>query len=207
MGLFEIHGQAEKMVNYDIAVINITFTESGATSHLASKMVMRECEQFLEKMNSEGIKVADIILDDDTVSEDRYRDNNSVKASRGLIIRMPYDMAAINRIRQIIDENEYSIEFDLDYELSNEASIHDELLKDALLDSKRKAELLANSMGLTVKGIDSVETYTRSSGKMDWCEQEVARCCIEAPQFLMSNQLKAKEENISETIEVKWIIE
>ena len=70
-------------------------------------------------------------------------------------------MEVINRIRQIIDENEYSTRFHIEYELSNEDQIREELLKEALLDSKKKAEDLAEALNMTVIGVKSVEAYSK----------------------------------------------
>ena len=138
MGVIEISGKAEKFVNYDIAVISIAFFEDAKTSSSASKAVMKECEKFLEKLDKEGINIKDITLDNDSVSKEKYSDKQQVNASREVALRIPFNMEVINRIRQIADENEYSIEYDIDYELSNESQIREELLKEALLDSKKK---------------------------------------------------------------------
>lgn len=206
MGVFEISGKAEKFVNYDIAVISIAFFEDAKTSSSASKAVMKECEKFLEKLDKEGINIKDITLDNDSVSKEKYSDKQQVNASREVALRIPFNMEVINRIRQIADENEYSIEYDIDYELSNESQIREELLKEALLDSKKKAELLAASLDLKVIGIESLaKGSTRYYGISDLCEQERVGS-VRAPEFLLSNQLKSKEEKLSETIDVKWNI-
>lgn len=207
MGTFQITGSAERKINYDMALIELTFAEADSASHIASKIVMRECEQFLEKLEAEGIPAESIALDNDSVSENYYRDSNKVNAKRKLEIRVPFNMSAINRIRQIVDENEYSIEFSLNYEMSNEAEIREELIKEALLNSKKKAEELADTLGLKVVGVESLETYNRS-GKIDAAKDRLAApVCLEAPQFLRSNKLQAKEEKLSESIEVVWKIE
>ena len=116
-------------------------------------------------------------------------------------------MSVINRIRQIVDENEYSIEFSLNYEMSNESEMREELIKEALLDSKKKAEELAATLGLKVVGVESLKTYNKS-GKIYVAKDRMAvPARLEAPQFLRSNKLQAKEEKLSETIEVVWTIE
>ena len=78
-----------------------------------------------------------------------------MNAKRRLEIRIPFNMSVINRIRQIVDENEYSIEFSLNYEMSNESEIREKLIKEALLDSKKKAEELAATLGLKVVDVES----------------------------------------------------
>lgn len=130
-----------------------------------------------------------------------------MNAKRRLEIRIPFNMSVINRIRQIVDENEYSIEFSLNYEMSNESEMREELIKEALLDSKKKAEELAATLGLKVVGVESLKTYNKS-GKIYVAKDRMAvPARLEAPQFLRSNKLQAKEEKLSETIEVVWTIE
>ena len=207
MGTFQINGSAERKINYDVVLIELTFAESDSSSHMASKIVMRECEQFLEKLEAEGIPAESIALDNDSVSENSYRDNNKMNAKRRLEIRIPFNMSVINRIRQIVDENEYSIEFSLNYEMSNESEIREELIKEALLDSKKKAEELAATLGLKVVGVESLKTYNKS-GKIYAAKDMMAvPACLEVPQFLRSNKLQAKEEKLSESIEIVWTIE
>lgn len=205
MSIFEIQGQAKRNVNYDIAVVSITFTEKGENSYLASKAVMRECEQFFEKLDVDGITSSNAVLGDDSVSEDRYADSSKVIANRKVEFRIAFNMEVINRIRQIIDENEYSTRFHIEYELSNEDQIREELLKEALLDSKKKAEDLAEALNMTVIGVKSVEAYSKLNGRTEGIACERSICdYMGVPQFSHSNKLQAKEKELSESIEVKW---
>lgn len=205
MSIFEIQGQAKRNVNYDIAVVSITFTEKGENSYLASKAVMRECEQFFEKLDVDGITSSNAVLGDDSVSEDRYADSSKVIANRKVEFRIAFNMEVINRIRQIIDENEYSTRFQIEYELSNEDQIREELLKEALLDSKKKAEDLAEALNMTVIGVKSVEAYSKLNGRTEGIACERSICdYMGVPQFSHSNKLQAKEKELSESIEVKW---
>ena len=213
MSIFEIQGQAKRNVNYDIAVVSITFTEKGENSYLASKAVMRECEQFFEKLDVDGITSSNAVLGDDSVSEDRYADSSKVIANRKVEFRIAFNMEVINRIRQIIDENEYSTRFHIEYELSNEDQMtrhqarnkKEELLKEALLDSKKKAEDLAEALNMTVIGVKSVEAYSKLNGRTEGIACERSICdYMGVPQFSHSNKLQAKEKELSESIEVKW---
>ena len=102
MGTFQINGSAERKINYDVALIELTFAESDSSSHMASKIVMRECEQFLEKLEAEGIPAESIALDNDSVSENSYRDNNKMNAKRRLEIRIPFNMSVIMSLLKIL---------------------------------------------------------------------------------------------------------
>lgn len=211
MGVFEIHGNAKRTVHYDVAVIGIDFVASEKTSYGASSKVMEYCENFLCKLEKMGIDPSHFTLQEDTVSDNRYSDDDRVEATRSIRIKIPFKMDTINAIRDILDNEKCDVHFELDFDLSNEDEIKDELLKEALLDSRQKAEMLADSLGMKVIGIESVETYSRNRnyGDMTWmhCEQE--RCIVSSGVLKRpkSNELKAKEEILSESIEVKWIIE
>lgn len=211
MGVFEIHGSAQRDVNYDVAVILIEFVASEKTGFEASAKVMKDCEAFLAEIEKYGIDASAFTLVEDSVSdENSYRDNDDVSATRSIQLKMPFDMKKINGIRGLLDSEKYDSRFELEFELTNEDEIYGELLKEALLDSKKKAILLAETLGQEVKGIESVDTYTHSRSKrssMDWmeCECEMAYPCEQS--FSKSNSLNSKEETLSESIEVKWIIE
>lgn len=209
MGAFEIHGNAKRTVNYDVAVIGLDFVASEKTAFAASSKVMEYCERFLAEVEKAGIDPSTFTLQDDTVTEESYRDDDKLEATRSIQVKVPFKMETINAIRDLLDEEKYDFHFDLNYELSNEDEIRDELLKEALLDSKQKAEQLAATLGMKVKGIKSVETYSRSRGSshMDWMECEHERCICAAPKCSKSNELKSKEETFYESIEVKWNIE
>ena len=209
MGVFEIHGNAKRTVNYDVAVIGIDFVATEKTSFAASSKVMEYCEDFLGELEKIGIEPSCFTMKEDSVESDDYSDDDRVEATRSIQVKIPFKMETINTIRDILDTEKYDFNFDLSYELTNEDEIRDELLKEALLDSKQKAQLLAESLGMEVKGIESVETYSRSRGYggMDWCERESAPLRCAAPKRSKSNSLKAKEELMTESIEVKWNIE
>lgn len=209
MGVFEIYGNAKRIVNYDVAVIKIEFVASEKTSFAASAKVMGDCENFLTKIEKSGMDSAAFMLEEDEVTEKSYIDDGKIEATRCILIKIPFMMERINLIRDILDTEKYDIHFELDYELSNEDRIREELLKEALIDSKKKAEQLADVLGMQVKGVKSVETYRRSrdSVEMDWMENyepgTYFDCETEHPK---SNALKAKEATLDESIEVKWEI-
>ena len=211
MAIFEISGQAKMQVYYDIAVIQIEFIASDKNSFSASSKVMKECEDFLSEVKKMGIDASMFSLLSDSVSEEEYSDDKMVLAERSLQIKIPFDMKMINSIRSILDEKKYDATFELKFELSNEDEIYTLLMTEALLDSKRKASVFAETLGQKVVGIDFAETYSHSSykGTMDWMEDERATMLLNNIEhsYSESNMIKAKEEIRSESIDVKWIIE
>ena len=96
------------------------------------------------------------------------RDNDKIGrmfAKMGLLLAAVSEILLL--VSQILDENEYSTRFHIEYELSNEDQIREELLKEALLDSKKKAEDLAEALNMTVIGVKSVEAYSKLNGRTE----------------------------------------
>ena len=118
------------------------------------------------------------------------RDNDKIGR---MFAKMGLLLAAVSEILLLVSE------------LSNEDQIREELLKEALLDSKKKAEDLAEALNMTVIGVKSVEAYSKLNGRTEGIACERSICdYMGVPQFSHSNKLQAKEKELSESIEVKW---
>lgn len=205
MGKLSITGKAEREVTYNAVELRVTFYIHAKTTAEALKAVMEQSEQFLELVTKAGVDMKDIHIGDNSIDQ-RYNDDElKVHASREMTIRLRFDMAFVNSLMTMIQEQDFAVDLDCDYHLTNREEIHVELMKEALADSKRKAEIIAGIMGQTIVGIDSVE-HDRNSDMM-WmcCEQERGIICAGAAP--LSNQLEAPITTESETISVVWLIE
>ena len=60
---------------------------------------------------------------------------------------MSFNMPFINMILDHVRQKNYDIAIESTYELSNEREIHDELIKQAVANSKRRAEAIAATVG------------------------------------------------------------
>lgn len=209
MGTFEVRGNARRTVNYDIAVINIDFIASEKTSTRASEKALEYCERFLEKVEKIGLNATNFSIEGDEIEANRYRDDEDVEAYRKIQIKIPFNMKIINAIRVILDDEKIDSIFELGYELSNEDKIRDELLNEALLDSKTKAEQLATALGKKIVGVKKLEAYnsSRDIEIINCIEMEHEDCDFGTTMLSQSNELKAKETTLTENIDVKWIIE
>ena len=206
MSIFRIKGQAQKTVRYDRAEVRITFVSLNKNSYEASQKVMSDCEKFLEDVKNLGISAEQFTLDYDR-NDMSYGDEDEFSANRSIKIRIPFNMELINQIRELLDEGKYSFRFDLNYELSNREEIHCQLLADALKDSKRTAELLAQTMDMKVIRIESVNVDDIETGMINDMEYERYTLCCRTSSYTESNNLKAGETAEYESIDVKWVIE
>lgn len=115
-------------------------------------------------------------------------------------------MAFVNRITNIIRQQNFEVIFDCDYKLTNMKDLKTELLKETIADSKAKAEFIADIMNQKIIGIDNVEHD--NTDDIDYIEER------EMPYYgalptdnLLSDKLKAPITTISERINVVWLIE
>lgn len=205
MGKLSITGKAEREVSYNAIEMSVTFYIHAKTTAEALQIVMEQSEKFLELVTAAGIDMKDIHIGDNSVDQ-RYSDDElKAHASREMKIRLHFDMAFVNGLMDMIREQDFAVDLDCDYHLTNRAELHMELMKEALADSKKKAEVIAEIMGQKIIGIDSVEHDRHND--MEWmcCEQE--RGIIREGAAPLSNQLEAPITTESETISVVWLIE
>lgn len=156
MSVFEIEGVAKREVPCDLAKIVIKFKAVEKNGYEASKKVMEQCDSFLGQAIEMGMKLEDFQLENHRVDKARYDDLDNMFAERSIMIRIPFDMEKINRIQELLQEGKYDYEIDVDGDISNRRELKMELAAEALNNSKTEAELLAASLGITVKSIESI---------------------------------------------------
>ena len=117
-------------------------------------------------------------------------------------------MKMINNIRSITNSSNAQVGFQVDYELSNEDVIRQELLTEALKDAKRQAEVMAQAIDQKVVGLISAD---KNAPKQDsvfvgevlcmslCCEQEVET-------YDNSDELSPSNKTYMETIYTTWEI-
>lgn len=212
MGKLEVRGNASKTVDYDLMKIKLDFHAKEKTATEASQKVMRECEEFLKTLKKGGVDISHISLSKDSVdrSVDYHNDGEReyYKANRILEIESEFNMKMINNIRSITNSSNAQVGFHVDYELSNEDAIRQELLTEALKDAKRQAEVMAQAIDQKVVGLISAD---KNAPKQDsvfvgevlcmslCCEQEVET-------YDNSDELSPSNKTYMETIYTTWEI-
>ena len=208
MGKLKITGKASHEYTYDLVEITVRFQVHEHTAAKSMEKVLTQCEEFLSFIQEEGIKPDKIRIGDNSV-EQVYDDKElDVCATREVKLRVPFDMVFANYIMSLVQNKKYDVDINTSYLLSNKTSIHNDLIKEAINDSKEKATFIADAMGQKLAGIDSVEIGDRYGSYMNYM-------CCEVPQFLRrtcndlprSNMLQSPVTEESASVEVVWIIE
>lgn len=207
MSTFEIEGHATKEFPCDIAVIQITFKDVGKSSSKLAKNVLDECDRFIEDVSGIGITPQDIHHDDDNIRSNSYRDDEKIVAARNISIRTPFDMKYINRIHDILCKGNYCYELSVSGDISNKSEIVIELAKEAVMNSKREAEQIAEVLGIKLIGIESIRNDKWDS-EPDYIE--LCRCKSyhkEIEDNRVSDNIEARLLEQEVKLKVTWILE
>ena len=168
---------------------------------------MEQCDSFLGQAIEMGMKLEDFQLENDRVDKARYDDLDNMFAERSIMIRIPFDMEKINRIQELLQEGKYDYEIDVDGDISNRRELKMELAAEALKNSKTEAELLAASLGITVKSIESIR-----KDRWDDEVEMIVLCRGMANPFgtrrpRNTDKIGAKTIEESVNLKVKWNLE
>ncbi len=216
MGKLEVRGEASRTVDYDIMKIRLDFNAKENTAKEASEKVMKECEEFLTVLKKGGADISGITLSDDSVSQyDDYIHDSMVekfKARRALKIDSKFNTKLINDIRTIINSRDWQVTFHVDFELSNEEEIREELYIEALKGAKKQAQAMAEAIDQKVISLISADKNSPKPDSvflgevlcMGQLELSSGDCVIE--HYDNSDELSADKKTYTETIYTTWEI-
>ena len=117
-----------------------------------------------------------------------------------------------------MEEGINGISYNLSYSVSNEADIRKQLMKDAISDSRRKADFLAESIGSRIIGVDSANLTGRED-VYDVAEDEEMEEIGEharnlpcygfggkASGYPLSDNLKPEEIKLEAEVKIVWLL-
>ncbi len=153
-------------------------------------------------------------MENDDVDRNRYDKETYATAKRKISFVSKRDMKFQNDIMQLIQKNNINAELSVSYSNSKIQKIHEKLLKEAVEDSRKKAELIASTTGQKIIGIDLVKTkdfddYLDEAFDDDCDDSNIDwKCCEKERRIgLVSDQLGAPEREEQESVDVVWLME
>ena len=205
MGTIQITGKAARKVECDLLEYTLTFTRTKGSVSLAIDAVEKDMEKTLEALKNFGVAIEHIHVEKDSVDEGYSQKDTAVfECERKVRFKIKANNDFTNRLMDILKNNQISALVDTNYYYSEEQKLRKELLKEALQDSKSKAELLAGANQQTVVGIEKIEESGRYENPVDFM-------CIGQEKYTkrksLSDQLGTKELNIEAEILVTWNIQ
>ncbi|WP_407724895.1 SIMPL domain-containing protein [Ruminococcus sp. JL13D9] len=208
MGTMKIIGKAERKFKCDRMTIDIRVIADEPTHDRAVHKCMNDSEALLNDLQSSGIELSQIMLNNHSVSTRHYDAKPYIEAERAIRIEASYDMKLINHITDLIEENHYNADIDTEFSVSNLADIHQQLIEEAFKDSRKKADAIASLTGQKVSGIDKVivgDEY--DDDYLVECELKETRFICREKASRASDNLSATDIEESETVTVIWALE
>lgn len=212
MGEMIIKGYAERRVECDIIQYILKFIGEGVSVPEAAKKSSDELERFLKIMEENGIGSEVFELGDNSTSK-KYRSENEempYESKRIITAKMPMNTANADAIMQYITNYQLNVEISDTYSYSHKSELHKELLKEAVDDSRARAEIIASYAGQKIKGIKRIDTDLSNINKsveLDDCSElfcvfERINCEPSRAQKLSAPTVREKEE-----VSVIWLID
>lgn len=210
-GEIKVSGTAKKRIPADKMSIEITIQAAEKTSARALENVKKYCEQFLETLGSKNMDISQIRLENDSVEEYRNYSSGEVDmiAKRKIEVDMDADIKVANAILYLVEKSHSDMQVKFTYYLSDLEDVHKQLLKEAILDSKKQAEIMAAAIGEKIIGVKEIKNQELSYRHFKEHEVAFAPAGLdeinkETP-FADSLGLPLKEER--EIIDVIWYLE
>ena len=213
MGNLKIRGYARRKVEADLMEVIIAILAEGESSAIALKKGKKETEKILRLLKNLGIDLSKVSMRHEEVKGfNCYRDDDTIDFQKGITFMTSVDLRLVDKISRGIIVEEIDATYDIRYRLSNTEEISKQVLQEALLDSKRKAEEMAEVLGLKIVGvevakcdqyIDDVEGGLKEKGVKYFpgsysCDGEFES---------LETELSPGTINIEKSIDVSWIVE
>lgn len=154
MGRLVTKGTCVKEYEAEIMEITITFHKEGFDSKMILESVQQQCERFMLDLTEIGIKPEQVQIEDEGITK-KYGESGNV-AERYITIRSKIDVRLGTYICSLIKKYSGEIRYRIQYDLDENADRIQELLKHAVEDSRRQADIIAGSLGKRVIDVESV---------------------------------------------------
>ena len=157
-------------------------------------------------MDDAGIDITMIHLQDDSIEQKSYSEDEKVIASRTLKFNSEAKASINNFILQIIQDEHLDANVSTEYYVSNEDVLRKKLRELAIADSRENAELLALAAGKKIVGVDTIDMSnhrTRVSYAEGVAVAEECDCIFK----IFSKDLSMPTRKLEESVEATWLLD
>ena len=110
-----------------------------------------------------GIEPNCFQLESDYVREE-YSNKNNYSYSKKLSLEIKADLPVLSKLTSLLAELS-DVEYDVDFELSDEIEKEKQVIDAAIKNSRDKAEMIASSLGKKIQGVDEINYEQPSEAK------------------------------------------
>ncbi|MBQ7822051.1 MAG: SIMPL domain-containing protein [Clostridia bacterium] len=202
MGKIKMTGTAKRELKADIMNITITVSDTNKTSFLAIEEGKKQTEKVLQLLIGLGFDISDITMDKEVV-EKSYKEDVYVFEKR-ISVKTAADMMILELISDGIAKNGVNAIYDEEFGLSDFARVKSEVLREALMDSRRKVTVIVDALGKKIVGLESAQ-YADCCKWID--EQRGHGMLLREGHDSLSSKLSPGVILVKEEMEVTWMID
>lgn len=205
MGKIKINGSAKKEFKADVMRVDISISTAGETSASAINKGKKETEKVLQLLVDLGFELSKVSMEKDRVSNpSRYDDDKYYHFEKEISFTSSANLALLESISDGLIKHDINATYDETFYLSNIESAKKAVLQDALLDSKKKAEIIAETLGQKLVGIESAKC---DEYREDTENEMLYMCCEQERSVSLATMLSPDTISVDKSIDVTWIIE
>lgn len=208
MGRLIVSGKGERSYIADRMSITLCFYGIAHTMRDSMEWVQEQCEDFLDNLQAYGITPENIeVLEEQAVQMSPSGGAKCISARRSMRLSMEADTKLYNGIVSLIRKNNYSCDYQVKYYISDVSQYEEELLKAAVENARKKAEVLATVAGKKLLGISEILHLSETSVSQEDTRLEKGCAAPSKPQLPLSDYLTLHRQSLSEKVEVSWLVE
>lgn len=218
--MIKISGHAEQELAPDCGEITLTVYTEGKTAAKATASTMEEFEKLIARLAEQGFKPETMVIKKDGSSKPYRRDEDDYSSTRTVRFRIPAETAIVNRVHDLIASGFENTTLSVSYDLSNRAEIMRRLTVQAIQDSRRTADLLAEATGTKVTGIDAARLDESDDMNLDIADLDLSiidetstdriHCCRHAATGAAtpcSDMLRPEKITMEADVNIVWLLE
>jgi len=154
MGNLVTKGRATKEFEAEKMILTVIFQKTGDEAGYILDSVQQQCEEFLIELNKIKIAPENIELVDGGL--DKHYSSEKPRAERKIIITTKIDILLCTYIFSLIKKCGNEIKYNIHFDVNNKEELSNQLIKLAVEDSRRQADIIAESLGCSITGVNSV---------------------------------------------------
>lgn len=166
--ILNITGEAERQIPPDYAFLSLGIETHGATAVEAKSKSDAIMSTLISQVKNQGILKSDIQTTNFSISPESYYDNNNQRKSSGYSVNNTItikikDLSQVSRIIDISTQGGASNIHSLSFRSDKTDSLDDSLTTEAIRDARHKADVIASALGMTIDGVENVQTSDAST--------------------------------------------
>lgn len=210
MGTIKVIGKAEKEFTADIMEIVIEINVANPDYSKALSQGNEETEKLLKILTGLGYNITNILLNKEDVSEYESKSGNKYYGfSKVISLTTGASPANLVAISDALCKNQIKSSYNHKFKLSNRKELENAVLKEAMTDSRKKAEIISETFGQKITGIEKVDCDLRYYAVYSESNEDnldaILRC--RTTNYSLSAKISPDKIKLSKEIEVTWIME